>query len=158
MRWKEKETWIRPGQLTHPAIVDEHHAAAAEQPLSARVRPQRTRQRATENPYALWGLLKCGICGSTMQGSFRRSRADGPGRVLHRSEIRRSRALPPELIDHPATVYARQDAIVVKVDEWTSSLASAEALVAGRLPVPVMNQQRAALGRRQPTSSTRSPA
>jgi hypothetical protein len=53
-----------------------------------------------------------------MQGSFRRSRADGPGRVLYRCEIRRSRALPAELIDHPATVYVRQDAIVTKVDEW----------------------------------------
>ncbi len=83
-----------------------------------------------------------------MQGSFRKSRADGPGRVLYRCEIRRSRALPPELIEHPATVYVRQEAIVVKVDEWISSLASDEAFAAGQLPDPVTNQQRAALGRR----------
>ena len=137
MRWREKETWIRPGQVTHPAIVDEHLVAAAEQLLSARVRPERTRQRPTEHPYALRGLLKCGICGSTMQGSFRKSRADGPGRVLYRCEIRRSRALPPELVDtsrhrlRPAGCDRR------KVDEWISSLASAEVLAAGQLPDPV---------------------
>jgi hypothetical protein len=83
-----------------------------------------------------------------MQGSFRRSRADGPGRVLYRCEIRRSRALPAELIDHPATVYVRQDAIVTKVDEWISSLASADVLAAGQLPDPATHRQRAALGRR----------
>ena len=148
MRWKEKEAWIRPGRVTHPAIVEDHLVAAAERLLWARIPPERTRQRPTEHPYALRGLLKCGLCGSTMQGSFRKSRADGPGRVLYRCEIRRSRALPPELIGHPSTVYVRQDAIVDKIDQWISSLASAEVLAAGQLPGPATDQQRAALGRR----------
>ena len=148
MRWKEKQAWIRSGQVTHPAIVEDHLIAAAEQLLSARIRPERTRQRATDHPYALRGLLKCGICGSTMQGSFRPSRGDGPGRVLYRCEIRRGRALPAELLGHPATVYVRQDAIVDKLDQWISSLASAEVLAAGQLPDPATDQQRAALGRR----------
>ena len=102
-------------------------------PVGARP-PERTRQRPTDHPYALRGLLKCGICGSTMQCSFRKSRADGPGRVLYRCEIRRSRALPPELVEHPATVYVRQDAIVDKVDQWISSLASAEVLARASCP------------------------
>jgi site-specific DNA recombinase len=148
MRWKDKEAWIRPGRVTHPSIVEDHLVAAAERLLSARIPPERTRQRPTEHPYALRGLLKCGICGSMMQGSFRKSRADGPGRVLYRCEIRRSRALPPELIEHPSTVYVRQDAIVDKIDQWISSLASAEVLAAGQLPDPSTDQQRAALGRR----------
>src|SRR6478609_8475819 len=83
-----------------------------------------------------------------MQGSFRKSRADGPGRVLYRCEIRRGRVLPPELSAHPATVCVRQDAIVDKIDQWISSLASAEVLAAGQSPDPATNQQRAALGRR----------
>lgn len=148
MRWKEKGDWIRTELVTHPAIIEDDLVAAAEQMLTGRTPPERTRQRPTEHPYALRGLLKCGVCGSTMQGSFRKSRADGPGRVLYRCEIRRSRPLPPELAEHPATVYVRQDAIVDKLDQWISSLASAEVLAAGQLPDPVTNQQRAALGRR----------
>jgi hypothetical protein len=67
---------------------------------------------------------------------------------LYRCEIRRGRALPPELTGHPATVYVRQDAIVEKIDQWISSLASAEVLAAGQVPDPASNQQRAALSRR----------
>jgi len=119
----------------------------AEQLLAAQVLRERTRQRPTEYPYALRGLLKCGICGSTMQGSFRKSRGDDPGRVLYRCEIRRSRALPRGF-EHPATVHVRQDVIVDKIDQWISSLASAKTLTAGQVPDPVIGDQRAALGRR----------
>jgi len=38
--------------------------------------------------------------------------------------------------------------IVTKVDEWISSLASADVLAAGQLPDPATHRQRAALGRR----------
>ncbi len=66
--------------------------------------------------------------------------------MLYRCEIRRNRALPAELIGHPATAYVRQDANVDKLDQWISSLSSAEVLAAGQLPDPASDQQRAALG------------
>jgi hypothetical protein len=55
--------------------------------------------------------------------SYRRSRGAGPGRVLYRCEVKRSRALPPELADHRPTLYVNERDILAKLDAWIESFA-----------------------------------
>jgi hypothetical protein len=54
---------------------------------------------------------------------------------LYRCEFGSTRSIPPDL-DHPPTVYVREDAIVTKLDEWLADIVTPEALAAaqGRPP------------------------
>lgn len=92
----------------------------------------RTKQRDALHTYLLRGVIHCGICGRRMQGSARRSRlADRPVRVLYRCEFGSRRSIPSDL-DHPSTVYVREDAVVLHLDAWLAEIVTPEALAASQ--------------------------
>ena len=72
-----------------------------------------------------------------MQGAWRPSVTNRPGRILYRCEVRRSRALPAELADHPSTLYVREDAIVRHLDPWIESFADSAWLAESQTGDPV---------------------
>ena len=94
MRWQDRDSWITPASPTHEALVSAEIAALVAGRIAART-PGRPKPRVSPHRYALRGILFCARCGSRLQGSYRRSRVAGPGRVLYRCEVKRSRALPP---------------------------------------------------------------
>ncbi|MDA8043692.1 MAG: recombinase family protein [Actinomycetota bacterium] len=120
MRWRQQDTWIRPDAQTHTALVSAELAALVAGRFGSRS-PGTPRARSSNRPYALRGIIYCSRCGSRLQGSYRPSRSDRPGRVLYRCEIRRTRALPAELADHPSTLYVNEAAILEPLDAWIES-------------------------------------
>lgn len=129
MRWKPRETWIEPPGKTHPALVSDELRAAVNARLQART-PGVPRPRESAHPYTLRGLLVCDVCGRRMQGAFRKPRSgDGPGRVLYRCELGKSRSVPADLAEHPATVYLREDQIVPALDAWIAKITDPAELV-----------------------------
>jgi hypothetical protein len=133
MRWQPAEDWIE-GPATHEALVDADTFGAVARRFGSV--PQRTKARDATHPYLLRGLLHCGICGRRLQGSARPARsAGGQTRILYRCEFGATRSIPTEL-DHPRTVYVREDAIVPKLDAWLAEIVTPEALSAAQTPPP----------------------
>ena len=144
MRWRDETSWVKPAALTHEALVSAELAALVSGRIATRT-PGRSRPRASPHPYALRGILFCARCGCKLQGSFRPSRSGAPGRVLYRCEVKRSRALPPELADHPPTLYVNEGAIVARLDPWIESFADGSWLTESQLGDPAAAARRAGM-------------
>jgi hypothetical protein len=144
LRWRDETQWVRPEAPTHEPLVSPELAALVAGRIATRS-PGRSKPRVSPHPYALRGILFCARCGSKLQGSFRPSGAGGPGRVLYRCEIKRSRALPPELAGHPSTLYVNESAIVAKLDPWIESFADPEWLTESQTGDPAAAARRAGM-------------
>jgi hypothetical protein len=145
MRWRDQAEWVTAVERTHQPIVSDQLAALVAGKLTAYKPPGSRRPRSSGHPYCLRGLLYCGRCGSKLQGSWRPNRQPGSGRVLYRCEIKRSRALPPDLADHPSTLHIREDTVLRHLDPWIESLANAEWLAVGQRPDERQEAKRAGL-------------
>lgn len=133
MRWQPADEWIE-GPATHEALVDAETFAAVARRFGSM--PRRTKARDATHPYLLRGVLHCGVCGRKLQGSARPSRSPGgDARILYRCEFGATRSIPADL-DHPRTVYVREDAIVPKLDAWLAEIVTPEALAAAQAPPP----------------------
>ncbi len=137
MRWRNIDNWITPETRTHEPLVSEDLATLARGRIAVRT-PGRSKPRISEYPYALRGIIVCGHCGTKLQGSYGPAKTEGAGRVLYRCEIRRGRALPAELADHPATVYVNEAAIIGPLDRWIESFSDPAWLAAGQTADPVV--------------------
>jgi DNA invertase Pin-like site-specific DNA recombinase len=141
LRWRDETRWVRPKETTHEALVPAELAALVAGRIASRT-PGRSKPRVSPHPYALRGMLFCARCSSKLQGSFRPGRDGGPGRVLYRCEIRRGRALPPELADHPSTLYVNESAIVARLDTWIESFADPAWLTMSQVEDPAAAARR----------------
>jgi site-specific DNA recombinase len=81
--------------------------------------------RRTPRPYALHGVVRCGVCGRRIQGSWNN------GAAYYRCVFLSQYAAKNKL-DHPRSVYPREDQILPRLDDWLTTKFSP-----GRLPVTV---------------------
>ena len=116
LRWNDRSSWIWSSEPTHEALVSSQDFARVQKQMAAGAhRPTPMKGRATGRSYVLSGLVTCAACGRRMQGT-------------HAHEIARYRCrFPSEYalankVEHPATVYVREDAIVPRLDEWIATL------------------------------------
>lgn len=131
-RWRPENEWLKGEQRIHPALVSDDVWDTVRGLMSS-PEPPKPKTRASRHTYLLRGILYCGDCGRLMQGAWRKNRADGTkGRTLYRCAMRSTRALPPQLSDHPKSLYVREDLILGRLDEWIGSLITPEALTAGQ--------------------------
>lgn len=135
MRWRDVDSWITPAGRTHEPLVSDELAALVAGRIATRT-PGRPKPRVSRHPYSLRGMIFCARCGSKLQGSYRPSKGDSDGRVLYRCEIRRGRALPAHLGDHPATVYINETAILDRLDSWIESFADPDWLAESQATDP----------------------
>lgn len=68
---------------------------------------------STTRPDALRGLLRCGICGRKMQGSWNN------GKPHYRCQFL-SQYAAKNKISHPASVYLPEEQLLPHLDEWLS--------------------------------------
>jgi site-specific DNA recombinase len=123
MRWNNRADWIWSAKPAHEAIITpdtfaathEHLTAGANRPVSRRPRSD------AREPYALRGLLFCGLCGRRMQGST------AHGTLRYRCRYPAEYALT-EKYKHPRQVYVNEQAIVHELDCWLASLFDTEHL------------------------------
>lgn len=111
MRWNTPGQWIYSDHIAHPPIIDDQTFEKAQQLIAS---PKSTvlvrRPYPTHRPYALRGLLSCGLCGRRMQGSWNNNQA-----------YYRCRA-PGERSEHPRTVLLREAVIVPPMHRWLLTL------------------------------------
>ncbi len=123
MRWNDEGKWIYSDDIVHPPIIDDERFEQAQQLLAAKNARQVVRRpRTSPRPYALRGVLFCGICRRRMQGTWNN---DQPYyRCTFPSEYARTNQ-----IHHPRTVYLREIEVLPELDTWL-----ARALKPARLP------------------------
>lgn len=79
MRWNEPGTWVYSDQIVHPAIVDDSTFGQARDFLGAKsAREVVRRPRSSPRPFALRGVLFCGICHRRMLTGWAARRRSKP--------------------------------------------------------------------------------
>jgi len=116
MRWNPKADWIWSAEITHEPLVDADTFAEVQQVMASHVRVARPKTvMPTERAYLLRGLLFCGVCGRRMGGNYNH------GKAHYRCTFREQYAQKKGL-EHPRTVYLREDKVVPALDKWLGQL------------------------------------
>ncbi|MCX4750606.1 recombinase family protein [Kitasatospora sp. NBC_01287] len=134
LRWNDPEKWIKSAGLAHEPLITTGDFEQAQLKLatkSAATHPVERKPRTTDRTYALRGLLRCGLCERKMQGNFNNGHPHY--RCRYPSEYAQSRAL-----DHPLTVYLREDALLPALDSWIGTV-----FAPGRLKCTIHEMQEA---------------
>ena len=116
MRWNDRADWVWSAEVTHEALVDPDAFAQAQLLRSTGThRPSDQKKRRTARPYMLRSLVFCGLCHRRMEGTWNNDRAHY--RCRYAAEYALAKG-----IDHPRTVYVREDRIIERLDEWLASI------------------------------------
>ncbi|HVM54377.1 MAG TPA: recombinase family protein [Acidimicrobiales bacterium] len=115
--WNDRSAWVWSAEASHEAIVDPETFARAQEVAAAGLhRPlPNGKRRTTARRYLLSGRVACGLCGRRMQGSWNNDRAH------YRCRFAAEYALAKG-VDHPKTVYLREDVLVPALDRWLAEL------------------------------------
>jgi site-specific DNA recombinase len=120
MRWNDPGEWVWSAETTHQALVTPEAFAAVQQHIGlGRHRPATRKPRRTSRPYILRGLIRCGLCGRTMNASWNNDRAHY--RCMFPKEYAGVRG-----DKHRAAVYLREDEVVAGLDDWLMRLFDSE--------------------------------
>ena len=112
LKWNPKDAWVWSNDIVNPQIIDEETFTAVQKLLAARGRgPTVRKPHPARRPYALRGVLACGICHRRMQGTWTN---DAP---YYRCRFPDEYALANK-IKHPRNVYLREDALLPALDRW----------------------------------------
>lgn len=113
MRWNDPEVWVSSTSVVHPPIVDDETFQLAQDTLAARARANGSSDnpRRRSHPYQLRGRMRHVACGRRMQGSWNN------GKPHYRCSF------PAEYgtangLDHPRSVYVREELVVPPLDLW----------------------------------------
>ena len=115
LRWNDTDDWIWSTHATHDAIIDPDVFARAQQIAGVGAQRAARRVNRRKNTYLLRGLLRCGACGARMQGNWNHDRAH------YRCRVPAEYALANK-VDHPATIYLREDQVVPALDTWIATV------------------------------------
>ncbi|AKA06878.1 recombinase [Streptomyces noursei ZPM] len=112
LTWNTPEKWIWSAQPVHEPLISAETFTRAQATMPSRRSAGGERSpRTTTRAYPLRGRLRCGICRRKMQGNY--NNGEPYHRCRYPSEYAKSEAL-----NHPLTVYARQNAILPLLDGW----------------------------------------
>ncbi|MFD7013538.1 recombinase family protein [Streptomyces sp. NPDC059928] len=111
--WNKPDQWIWSAQPVHEPLVSlkDFKAAQAQRTSRHERRDHPRPPRTTTHPYLLRGRMRCSICRRKMQGSFNN------GHPHYRCRYTAEYARTPDL-DHPPTIYVREDAVIPPLDAW----------------------------------------
>ena len=116
MAHNPEEKWVWSNEPAHEPIIttrlfEEAQKARRERSLRHGGRPER--DTATGNrPYTLRGRIRCAVCGRKMQPAVIRDN------VYYRCEFRETDQAPHLGLEHPRTVYLRENTITPHLDRW----------------------------------------
>ncbi|MDH2426478.1 recombinase family protein [Sphaerisporangium sp. TRM90804] len=112
LKWNTQDQWVWSDTVVHEPLIDTESFQRATLLLSANGRPATERKpRSTRRPYIFRGLLRCDVCTRRMEGTWNN------GRAHYRCKFPVEYALANK-IEHPRTVYVREDHIVAELDPW----------------------------------------
>ncbi|HVA04763.1 MAG TPA: recombinase family protein [Acidimicrobiales bacterium] len=114
--WNDPSAWVWSAKPAHEALVSSEDFAAVQTQLSAGAhRPVARKGHRTNRTYVLAGRVRCTLCDRRMQGHWNHDSAH------YRCRYAAEYALANK-VDHPKTVYLREDAVVPKLDAWLAEL------------------------------------
>jgi site-specific DNA recombinase len=114
--WNDPSAWVWSTNPSHEALVSPEDFAAVQAQLSAGAhRPVSRKGHRTNRTYILSGLVRCTLCKRRMQGHWNHAAAH------YRCRYPAEYALANK-VDHPKTVYVREDVIVPRLDAWLATL------------------------------------
>lgn len=118
LRWNDRSSWIWSAEPSHEALVSSEDFAAVQQQMAAGAHRPTSKKRTTSRSYVLSGLVRC-TCHPDeprrMQGTW--AHGIPRYRCAYAAEYASVNG-----IDHPRTVYLREDAIVPRLDAWLAQL------------------------------------
>ncbi|MGW4720148.1 recombinase family protein [Nocardia sp. NPDC004260] len=116
LAWNPKKEWVYSDQPAHSALISKDAFEQTQLRLAARG-PQSTGRTTTrrQHPYAFKGLLFHDACGRRMQGNWNH------GLPHYRCRYPSEYALANK-IDHPTTVYLREDQLSAPIDAWLADI------------------------------------
>ncbi len=112
MRWNDQDRWIFSDEISHPPIIGADTFNRAQELMAARrgtISPHKPHRSA--HPYALRGLLFCGLCDRRMQGHWANAAP------YYRCRFPAEYALADH-VRHPLNVTLRQDQLLGPLDAW----------------------------------------
>jgi site-specific DNA recombinase len=123
MRWNEPASWVWSERAAQPALIDSATFERAQALRRGRAANAQRAARPSPRPYALRGLLFCGICQRRMQGSWNNQA------IYYRCMFLAQYAATSK-ISHPRSVYLREEKLTTRLDDWLAGLFRAEHLPA----------------------------
>jgi len=114
--WNKESAWVWSTKPTHDALVSSEDFARVQAQMSAGAhRPIARKGHRTNRTYVLAGLVHCVLCDRRMQGHWNH------GTAHYRCRYAAEYALANK-VNHPKTVYLREDAVVPRLDAWLAEL------------------------------------
>ncbi|MEV4218809.1 recombinase family protein [Nonomuraea sp. NPDC049725] len=112
LKWNPESQGVWSEKAAHEPIVGTETFERVQKLLSAKGRPAVERKPCrSPRAYVLRGLLHCGVCARRMEASWNN------GRTHYRCKFPTKYALANK-IEHPRTVYVREDHILGELDTW----------------------------------------
>jgi site-specific DNA recombinase len=121
MRWNAADQWVRSERIAHPPIIDIEDFELAQATLTGRGSKTQHKQHRTPRPYALRGVLHCGLCGRRMSGKWNNAQ------TYYLCRFPAEYALA-NLVSHPKNVYLKEADVLGHVDDWLAHLFAPEAI------------------------------
>jgi site-specific DNA recombinase len=110
LKWTPKDAWVFSDRPAHPAVISRETFEQAQHLMASRGTSS-ARTTRTRHAYALKSLMTHAQCGRRMQGNWNN------GRPHYRCRFPKEYAMANKL-DHPLTVYVREDAVLEPLDAW----------------------------------------
>ncbi|MGH3251922.1 MAG: recombinase family protein [Trebonia sp.] len=111
--WNDPAKWIWSEEPTHEALVDAESFDRVQKLMRARGSADERSPRRTSRGFSLRGLLRCGLCGRKMQGSWNNGKAHYRCTFLNQYAAKNK-------VDHPISVYLREELLLPQLDAWLS--------------------------------------
>jgi DNA invertase Pin-like site-specific DNA recombinase len=114
MRWNDRDQWIWSEQQTHEPLITVEQFEGVRRIFRGASRSAVRREKTKRGPYILSGMMRCGVCGRRMQGSWNH---DQP---YYRCKFPAEYAIAEQR--HPKTIYIKEAAITPTIDQWLAQL------------------------------------
>ncbi|WP_078971264.1 recombinase family protein [Streptomyces chattanoogensis] len=116
LAWNAPDQWIWSAQPVHEPLISKDTFTRAQAKRQARSTHQylERKPRPSAHGYALRGLIRCAICDRRMQGTFNNGKPHY--RCRYTAEYAKNAAM-----DHPLTVYVREEVILPELDKWIAT-------------------------------------
>jgi site-specific DNA recombinase len=107
----EPGQWIWSKETVHEPLINTDTFDQVQALHCAKGSADQRSPRRTSRGYALRGIVRCGICGRRMQGSWNN------GKPHYRCTFL-SQYAAKNKVDHPTSVYVREEQMLPEIDAW----------------------------------------
>jgi site-specific DNA recombinase len=112
-KWNEPGKWIWSKEPVHEPLIGIEAFEQVQALQRAKGSADERSPRRTPRGYALRGIMRCGICGRKMQGSWNN------GKPHYRCTFL-SQYAAKNKVSHPTSVYLREEQLLPELDAWLS--------------------------------------